>query len=112
MPTSYKVLGQAQGGSSLTSYTTLYTVPASTSAIISTISVCNTNASSDYKFRIAISTSTTPSAANWIAYDSIVAANDTSFITVALTMDTTYKYLIVSSENSALSFSVFGSENS
>lgn len=111
MPTSYKVLGQAQGGSSLTSYTTLYTVPASTSTIISTISVCNTS-TSDYRFRIAIGTTTTPSAENWIAYDSYVAGGDTSFITVSPCMDTTYKYLIVSSENSAISFSAFGSENS
>lgn len=111
MPTTYKVLGQAQGGASLTAYSTLYTVPAATGTIVSTISVCNTS-TVDYKFRVAIATSTTPGAANWIAYDSTAAGNDTSFITVSLCMDTTYKYLIVSSENSAISFTACGSETS
>lgn len=104
-----KVLGQSQGGSSLGAYITLYTVPTNTNVVVSTVSVCNTSAV-DYRYRIAISTTTTPIAANWIAYDSIVSANDTSFITVALTMDPTYRFLIVSSENSAISFSAFGSE--
>jgi hypothetical protein len=109
MGTSYKVLGQTQGTAALTTYSTLYTVPSATGTIISTISVCNTSAT-DYKFRIALATSTTPAAANWIAYDSTAAGNDTAFITVSLCMDTTYKYLIVSSENTAISFTACGSE--
>lgn len=109
MATSYKVLGQAQGTAALATYATLYTVPAATGTIISSISVCNTS-TTDYKFRIALATTTTPAAANWIAYDSTVAGNDTSFITVSLCMDTTYKYLIISSENIAVSFTACGSE--
>jgi hypothetical protein len=109
MGTLYKVLGQAQGTSALATYVTLYTVPAATGTIVSTISVCNTS-TTDYRFRIALATTTTPAAANWIAYDSYVAANDTSFITVSLCMDASYKYLIVSSENVAVSFTACGSE--
>lgn len=109
MGTLYKVLGQAQGTAALGTYATLYTVPAATGTIVSTISVCNTSAT-DYKFRLALSTTTTPGAANWIAYDSTVSGNDTSFITVSLCMDTAYKYLIVSSENIAVSFTACGSE--
>lgn len=109
MANTYKVLGQVQGTSSLSTYSTLYTVPASTGSIISTIAICNT-ASADYKFRVAISTTTNPTAPNWIVYDATVAANDTSFITVSLCMDITYKYLIISSENTAVSFTACGSE--
>lgn len=109
MATNYKVLGQAQGTSALATYVTLYTVPAATGTIVSTISVCNTS-TTDYRFRVALATTTTPAAANWIAYDSYVAANDTSFITVSLCMDASYKYLIVSSENVAVSFTACGSE--
>lgn len=109
MGTLYKVLGQAQGTAALGTYATLYTVPAATGTIVSTISVCNTSAT-DYKFRLALSTTTTPGAANWIAYDSTVSGNDTSFITVSLCMDTIYKYLVVSSENIAVSFTACGSE--
>ena len=109
MPTSYKVLGQLQGTASTSTYATLYTVPENTETIISTISVCNTS-TSDYKFRIAIGTTTTPSSANWIVFDSFISGNDTSFITVSLTMDDVNKYMVISSESNSLSFSVFGSE--
>lgn len=109
MGTNYKVLGQRQGTAALATYATLYTVPASTGTIISSISICNTQ-TTDYRFRIAIGTTATPAAANWIAYDSYAAANDTSFITVSLCMDTTYSYLIISSENAGLSFTACGSE--
>ena len=109
MPTSYKVLGQSQGTAELTTYSTLYTVPANTETIISTISVCNTS-TNDYRYRIAICTTETPSAANWIAYDSTVSANDTTFITVSLCIDTVYKYIVTSSESTSISFTAFGSE--
>lgn len=109
MPTSYKVLGQSVGTASTSTYSTLYTVPAGTETIISTIAICNTS-SSNKAIRIAISTTTTPSAANWISYDSIVAAKDSTFLTVSMTMDTTYKYLIISSDSNEVSFTAFGSE--
>jgi len=51
MPTVYKVLGQAKP--SAATLTSLYTVPASTSAVISTIVVCNTTSSAE-EIRIAI----------------------------------------------------------
>ena len=51
MPTVYKVLGQAKP--SAATLTSLYTVPASTSAIISTLTVCNTTSTAD-EIRIAI----------------------------------------------------------
>jgi hypothetical protein len=111
MATSYKVLGQTQGTSSLSTYTTVYTVPsgATSGAIISMISACNTS-TTNFRFRVALSTTTTPSSANWIVYNSYVAGEDTSFINVNLTMDTTYKHLIISSESNSLSFTVCGSE--
>jgi hypothetical protein len=43
MAYSYKVLGQAMSGANAN--VDLYTVPASTSAIISTVNVCNQSAS-------------------------------------------------------------------
>lgn len=111
MATIYKVLGQTAGTASTSTYVTAYTVPttATSGVIISSISVCNTS-STDYRFRIAIATTTSPGAANWIAYDATAAGLDTAFINAGLTMDTTNKYLIISSENAALSFTICGSE--
>jgi hypothetical protein len=51
MPTTYKVLGQSKPTAA--TLTTLYTVPSSTSTIISTLTVCNTTATPD-EIRIAV----------------------------------------------------------
>ena len=51
MPTTYKVLGQVKP--SAATLTSLYTVPSSTSAVISTIVVCNTTSSNE-EIRIAV----------------------------------------------------------
>ena len=51
MATNYKVLGQS--APSATTDTTLYTVPASTQAVVSTVSVCN-RGSAAATFRIAV----------------------------------------------------------
>lgn len=111
MSTSYKVLGQSQGTASLSTYTSIYTVPstATSGVIVSMISACNTS-TSNIRFRVALSTTATPSSKSWIVYNSYVAGEDTSFINTNITMDTTYKYLIISSESNLLSFTVCGSE--
>ena len=46
MATTYKVLGQSNPAA--TTATTLYTVPAATSAIASTITICNQSTSNDF----------------------------------------------------------------
>ncbi len=51
MPTVYKVLGQAKPTAA--TLTSLYTVPASTSAVISTIVACNTTSTAE-EIRIAV----------------------------------------------------------
>ena len=107
MATTYKVLGQA--APSATTATTLYTVPSSTQAVVSTIAVCNRAASSG-TFRIAIRPDgATLANEHYIAYDSTVAANDSTFITIGVTLgDTDVITVYASSANQ--SFSAFGSE--
>jgi len=51
VPTTYKVLGQSKP--SANTLTSLYTVPSSTSAVVSTLTVCNTTSNND-EIRIAI----------------------------------------------------------
>ena len=107
MPTTYKVLGQV--APSATTLTTLYTVPASTQAVVSTISVCNQSASAT-TFRIAIRVAgATISGEDYIAYDSTVAANDSTFITVGITLNAT-DVISVYSTAATVSFNAFGSE--
>ena len=107
MPTTYKVLGQVNP--SATTATTLYTVGAGKSAVVSTIAVCN-QAASAATFRIAIRPAgATLAAQHYIAYDSTVAANDSTMLTIGVTLATT-DIITVYASTATLSFSAFGSE--
>lgn len=106
MPTVYKVLGQSAPAA--TTNTTVYTVPASTAAVVSTISICN-RAATSATYRVAIATSATPTTDEYIVYDSAVAGNDTIFITIGATMQAAEKVVVYAS-TANLSFGVFGSE--
>lgn len=107
MANVYKVL--AQSNPSATTATTLYTVPSATSAVISTITVCN-QASSAGSYRIAVRPAgASLSAQHYVAYDVAIAANDTTALTLGLTLATTDVVTIYAS-SASMSFSAFGSE--
>lgn len=107
MPTIYKVLGQS--APSATTATTLYTVPSATDAVVSTISVCNRAATSG-TYRIAIRPAGAALAnEHYIAYDSAITANNTTFITVGVTLDAT-DVITVYASSANMSFSAFGTE--
>lgn len=107
MATTYKVLGQSNP--SATTATTLYTVPSSTSTIISTITICN-QASSAATYRIAVRPAgATLEAKHYIVYGATVAASDTTTLTLGLTLATT-DVVTVYASSANLSFNAFGSE--
>lgn len=107
MANVYKVL--AQSNPSATTATTLYTVPSSTSSVISTITVCNQAASAG-SFRIAVRPAgATLAAQHYVAYDVAIAANDTTALTLGLTLATTDIVTIYAS-SATMSFNAYGSE--
>lgn len=107
MPTSYKVLGQQ--APSATTATTLYTVPASTQAVLSTIVVCNRDTASA-TFRIAVRPAgATLANQHYIAYDVTVGGNDSTALTLGITMNTT-DILTIYASTANLSFNAFGTE--
>lgn len=107
MPTTYKVLGQSAPAA--TTVTTLYTVPAATNAVVSTINVCNRSASVR-TFRIAVRPAGASLAnQHYIAYDTAVAANDSLAVTIGVSMATT-DVLSVYASTTDLSFTAFGAE--
>jgi hypothetical protein len=107
MPTTYKVLGQV--APSATTATTLDTVPSATQCVVSTIAVCNRGGTSA-TYRIAVRPAgATLANEHYIAYDSAITANNSTFITVGLTLAAT-DVITVYSSNTNLSFSAFGSE--
>jgi glucose-6-phosphate dehydrogenase assembly protein OpcA len=107
MATAYKVLGQSNPAA--TTATTLYTVPSATSTVVSTIAVCN-QAATAATYRIAIRPAgATLAAQHYIAYGSTVAANDSTMLTIGVTLATT-DIITVYASTATLSFSAFGSE--
>jgi glucose-6-phosphate dehydrogenase assembly protein OpcA len=107
MPTIYKVLGQSNPAA--TTATTLYTTPASTDTVVSTITVCN-QASTAGTFRIAVRPAgATLAAQHYLAYDTPIAANDTIGLTLGITLDAT-DVVTVYASSANMSFSAFGSE--
>ncbi len=107
MPTTYKVLGQVNPAA--TTNTTLYTVPAATQAVVSTISVCN-QAGTAATFRIAVRPAGAAlSAEDYIVYGATVPASDSTFITAGLTLGAT-DVVTVYASSANLSFNAFGSE--
>lgn len=109
MATAYKKAG-VQGTAGTGTYATLYNTGASTTAVVSTISVCNTSAS-PVTYRIGFDSGTpgTPTASEWLVYDGTVAANDTVFITAGITLGNS-EYIRVSSSAVDVSFQAFISE--
>lgn len=107
MPTVYKVL--AQSNPAATTNTTLYTVPAATSTVVSTITICN-QTSSQQSYRIAVRPAGAAIAAqHYVAYDVPIQANDTTALTLGMTLATTDVITIYSS-SASMSFGLFGSE--
>lgn len=112
MATAYKILGQSNP--SATTATTLYTVPnTSTTTVVSTITVCNQAASSG-TFRIAVRPSgATLAASHYVAYDVVIAANDTTALTLGLTLsgaNTSGDIVTVYASSANMSFHAYGSE--
>lgn len=107
MAKSYKVLGQVNPAA--TTATTVYTVPSSTSTIVSTLAVCNYG-SSTATYRIAVRPNAeTLANKHYIAYDSSVPANDTINLTLGLTVDAA-DVITVYASSASVSFNLFGSE--
>lgn len=107
MATTYKVLGQS--APSATTNTDVYTVPSATEAVISSVVVCN-RSTSPATYRLAVRPNGTAIAnQHYLAYDVTVNANDTTIMTVGLTLDATDVFTVYAS-SANLSFGVYGSE--
>lgn len=107
MPTTYKVLGQSNP--SATTATTLYTVPASTQAVVSTIVIANLTATAA-TFRIAVRVAGAALAnSQYVAYDITVGASDSTALTLGVTLNAT-DVLTVYASTANLTFTAFGSE--
>jgi hypothetical protein len=107
MATTYKVLGQSNP--SATTLSTLYTCPAATQTVISTISICNQAAVSG-TYRIAVRPNgATIAPEHYVVYDATIQANTTAAYTLGFTIDASDVVSVYASA-STMSFNAFGSE--
>jgi len=107
MPTTYKVLGQSNP-SAITA-TTLYTVPSTTQAIVSTITIANQTATAG-TYRVAVRPGgETLAAKHYVAYDVSLPGNATDTLTLGITLATT-DVITVYASAATFSFNAFGSE--
>lgn len=107
MAITYKILGQSNP--STNTNTDLYTVPAYTSTVCSTIVICN-QATTGATFRIAVRSAGTPiSTSQYLAYDSNIGANDSITLTIGITLAAT-DVVTVYTNSANISFNLFGSE--
>lgn len=108
MPTTYKVLGQAAPAN--TSEATLYTVPAATQAVVSTLVISNLTATAaNASVNICVNGAASSNANSTIKTVSIAASSVATF-TLGITMGAADVIRITSGTSNALSFQAFGSE--
>lgn len=107
MAITYKVLGQSNP--SANTDTTLYTVPSTTSAVGSTLVICN-QAATAATFRVAVRPAGAAIAGqHYLAYDTSIGANDSITLTIGMTLATT-DVVTVRASTTSVSFNLFGSE--
>lgn len=106
MATTYKVLGQSNPAA--TTATTLYTVPAATSAVCSTLVIASLGVSTT--FRIAVRPAgATLANQHYIAYDTPINQYDSVFLTLGITLATT-DVVTIYAGSANVAFSLYGSE--
>jgi hypothetical protein len=108
MATTYKVLGQV--APSANTANTVYTVPAATQTVVSTVTVCNPD-SAIRSFRVAVVPSgQTLSQKNYIAYETPIAAVDTIALTLGLSLGANDSISVFANNTANLSFGIYGAE--
>jgi hypothetical protein len=108
MPTVYKVLGQSRPSD--TNNANLYTCPASTETIVSTLHVANVSVN-DVTFRVFVRIDgATASESNAIAWDVPLAGNSIFAMTEGITLNASDVITVRSSLANAITFTLFGSE--
>lgn len=102
MATAYKDQ-QVVGTAATSTYSTLYSTGASTTAVVSSIIIAN-EAASTVTVRVGLAASaTTPASGAFILYDRVIPANDTLILNLPLALGNT-KFIRVSSSAITCSF--------
>ena len=89
---------------------TLYTCPANTAAVISSLIVTNRNTTGGY-YQVAISSASgTVANQDYVIYNDLAAASETVGLSLGLTIDTSNAYLKVAASSAGFTFQAHGME--
>lgn len=109
MPQLYKILGQANPSAG-TSMTTLYTVPSSTTCVVSSLTVANLgSASTTYRIAVRPASATAVANQHYLALDASLPGNDTTVLTFGASMEQGAVVSVACGSTQA-AFSLFGCE--
>ena len=107
MAFSYQILGQTSVAA--ITNTDLYTVPASTSAIASSLVVCNQNASA-ISYRVAArKNGAALTGDHYLIYNSTIPANDTVSLSFGMSLASS-DIITVYANSASVSFTLFGTQ--
>ena len=107
MAEAFSILGQSAPAAATPA--DLYTVPAATEVVSSTIVVCNRSATAT-AFRISVAPAGAATAdAHYLYYDVAITGNDTFTTTIGITLAATDKVRVYATL-ATLSFNIFGTE--
>lgn len=108
MAINYKILGQAHPAASTS--TDLYTCPASTQTVVSTISIANVTAVTG-RARVWVAKAGAANANVFaLMYDVVIGGNSSNTFTLGITLDATDKIRVWSTNGADLTFHAYGSE--
>jgi hypothetical protein len=105
---TYKILGQARPAD--TAVADLYTVPAATQAVISTISATNVDGTASNINIYVVPDGGTASVANALVYAAELGANTLQAFTLGVTLGAADKISVQSATGDAVTYQVFGQE--
>lgn len=108
MATTYKILGQARPTD--TSATDLYTVPASTEAVVSTITASNVDGTASDISIYIVADGDSAGVTNALVYQAELGANTIQAFTLGVTLGAADKISVQSATGSAVAYQAFGSE--
>jgi hypothetical protein len=104
-----KVLGQVNPAA--TTLTTLYTVPAATTTVCSTLVICEKGgAAATFRLSVAVA-GAADNAKQYLFYDAALTANETKAVTIGITLGATDVVKVYASTVNVV-FNLFGAETS
>jgi hypothetical protein len=106
MPTTYKILGQITGSSATAS---LYTSPAGTQTVVSSLVVTNRGTANNTYFIAVIPSGGSLSNEDWLAFNVPISGSDSTALTLGITLAAGDQIQVSGLANSG-SFNLFGSQ--